>query len=133
MAAESPAPRELDASHADAESPARASLPSSSGTSEVSSLIPLLTDPAESPAFEAPSHTTPDSAPRSEVPPSSAEIATAFSADASGDAAAPSSSVARAPLVSEAPPGAGSSLARWLVAILVAAAFGMSLISWLRR
>ncbi len=123
-----------DAPHAEAaEPPARGPVPSSTRTSDVSSLIPLLTDPTEGPAFDASSRNAAESAPRSEVVPSSAEIATAFSTDASADSGAPSSAVARAPLVSEAPPGAGASLARWIVAILVAAAFGMSLISWFRR
>jgi hypothetical protein len=98
--------------------------------SDTSSLLPLLVDPAALPVTETPAHAAPEpAAPRSEVVPSSADLATAFSTDASAD----SSSRSRTLALSEAPPGLSASLARWVVAFLVAAAVGTSLIVWLRR
>jgi hypothetical protein len=109
------------------EAPAEA--PASPRTSEV---IPRLVEPAAYPV--AGSELAPEPpAPRSEVAPSSADLATAFSTDASADSSSLSRSAVRMLGVSEAPPGLGSSLARWVVAFLVAAAVCTSLIVWLRR
>jgi hypothetical protein len=103
--------------------------PASPRTSEV---IPRLIEPTAYPV--AGPHAAPEPpAPRSEVAPSSADLATAFSTDASVDSSSLSRSAVRTLGVSEAPPGLGPSLARWVVAFLVAAAVCTSLIVWLRR